>query len=119
MSAASSADSGWICTPFGVSELPDDGISGTHFALCLCDVYPLRQHVIKGDTKVCRIVTVCEGVTVPCDVEVFRSVSVPKMEGSNLNLHCVWTQLVLIVIHGETSQRICEGISDSGEVLGL
>ena len=28
-------------------------------------------------------------------------------------------QLVLCVIHGETSQCICESVSDGGEVLGL
>ena len=59
-------DSGWICAPFGVSELPDDGVSGTHFALCICDVYLLCQRAIKGDTKVCRIVTVCKGVMSIC-----------------------------------------------------
>ena len=41
------------------------------------------------------------------------------MEGGNLSLHWVWTQLVLHVIHGETSQCICESVSDGGEVLGL
>ena len=41
------------------------------------------------------------------------------MEGSNLNLQWVWTQLVLHVLCGETSQRICEGIFEGGEVLGL
>ena len=59
------------------SALENDGVSGTHFALCLCDVYLELQHVIKGETKVCRIVTVCEGVTVPHDVKVFHSISVP------------------------------------------
>ena len=52
-------DSGWICISFGMSKLPDDGVSGTHFSLCLCDVYFERQYAVKGDTKVCQIVTVC------------------------------------------------------------
>ena len=66
-----------MCAPFGVSELPNDGISGIHFALCLCHVYLVYQHVIKSDTKVCQIVSVCEGVTVPRDVKVFCSASFP------------------------------------------
>ena len=56
-----SADGGWNCTPFGVSELLVDGVSGTHFSLCLCDVCLVCQHTIKGDTKVCQIVSVQGG----------------------------------------------------------
>ncbi len=78
-----------------MSELPDDGVSGTHFALCLYDVYLIHQHAIKGDTKVCRIVTLCEEVIVLRDVEMFRSDTVLLMEGDDLSLRWVWTQFVL------------------------
>ena len=63
--------------PIWSDELPDDGVSGTHFAFSLCNGYLVRQCVIECDTEVCRVVTVCKGVTIPCDVEVFCSISVP------------------------------------------